>query len=242
MNEVLPSNKMWEEWERNESKARQGKGYYPSLDRRFLEFLVACEIDLLSIQHNLTLEQPAERVHRNTDKVRRVASQRIGNERLEAYCARVREAFKAYFDGSVWATWEDDAFSVNSLEEEYVEKPAEVEERGRIKTAKEIQGTSLHFCGGDYLELETHSHTLVSKQVEKMDTSVTCAMEVDQASPLAVNQTKIEKANIQTLNQVADQVKRLEVAGSAMEVDGPPQPLVETAENVPKTTQQVDVK
>ncbi|KAJ9099138.1 hypothetical protein QFC21_004017 [Naganishia friedmannii] len=221
MTEVLPSNKMWEEWERNESKARQGKGYYPSLDRRFLEFLVACEIDLLSIQHNLTLEQPADRVHRNTDKVRRVASQRIGNERLEAYCARVKEAFEAYFRGSVWATWEDDAFSVNSFEDEYDEKVAAGEDRGRNKAAKEIQ-------------VETHSNSLVSKQLEKMDTSLTCAMEVDQASP-----TKIEQANnIHTLNQVAEQVKRLDVVGAAMEVDESPQALQKMVENTPKKSMQ----
>jgi hypothetical protein len=141
---VLTTPNSWNEWVKNESRARQGKGYYPSLDRRFLEFLVSCEIDLLSVEHSLTLDQPADKIHRNTDKVRRVASQRIGNERLEAYRARVKEAFEAYFRGSVWATWDDDAVTVNSLEDEYDEKAEE--ERGRGKLTKAVQGESLLCC------------------------------------------------------------------------------------------------
>lgn len=77
------------------------------------------------------------------DKVRRVASQRIGNERLEAYRARVREAFEAYFRGSVWATWEDEAVSVNSLEGEEEGYAKEVEARGRDAAIKEVQGERL---------------------------------------------------------------------------------------------------
>ncbi|KAJ9095567.1 hypothetical protein QFC20_006614 [Naganishia adeliensis] len=142
MSEVLPTEEIWNEWVKNESRARQGKGYYPSLDRRFLEFLVSCEIDLLSVEHNLALEQPAERIHKSMDKVRRVASQRIGNERLEAYRARVREAFEAYFRGSVWATWEDEAVSVNSLEGEEEGYAKEVEARGRDAAIKEVQARS----------------------------------------------------------------------------------------------------
>lgn len=100
---------------------------------------MSCEIDLLSVEHNLALEQPADRIHRNMDKVRRVASQRIGNERLEAYRARVKEAFEAYFRGSVWPTW-DEAVSVNSLEEGAYEDKVDQEERGRGMETKEVRG------------------------------------------------------------------------------------------------------
>jgi hypothetical protein len=79
------------------------------------------------------------------DKVRRVASQRIGNERLEAYRARVREAFEAYFRGSAWAAWEDDAVSVHSLGREVEEEgyAKEVEARGRDAAIKEVHGERL---------------------------------------------------------------------------------------------------
>ncbi|GHJ90457.1 hypothetical protein NliqN6_6859 [Naganishia liquefaciens] len=160
MSEVLPTEEIWNEWVRNESRARQGKGYYPCLDRRFLEFLVSCEIDLLSVEHSLALDQPADRIYRNTEKVRRVASRRIGNERLEAYRVRVKEAFEAYFRGSVWATWDDDAVTVNSMEDELDEKAEE--ERGRDKMTKEVQ-------------VAVHSQTQVSQQLEHADMS----MEVD---------------------------------------------------------------
>jgi hypothetical protein len=56
----------------------------------------------------------------------------------------VKEAFEAYFRGSVWATWDDDAVTVNSLEDEYDEKAEE--ERGRGKLTKEVQGESWLFC------------------------------------------------------------------------------------------------
>ena len=38
----------------------------------------------------------AERIHRHACRVRRVACERIGAERLHAYCERVKEAFEAY--------------------------------------------------------------------------------------------------------------------------------------------------
>ena len=41
----------------------------------------------------------AERIHRHASRVRRVASERIGVERLHAYCERVGEAFEAYMHG-----------------------------------------------------------------------------------------------------------------------------------------------
>ena len=126
---------------KNESRARQGKGYFPSLDRHFLEFLVSCEIDCLSVEHSLTLEHPADRIQRNTEKIRRVASRRIGEERLKAYRVRVKEAFEAYFGGSVWATWDDDAVTINSMEDDYDEKVED--ERGRGKMTKEVQGKAV---------------------------------------------------------------------------------------------------
>ena len=41
----------------------------------------------------------AERIHRHASRVRRVACERIGAERLHAYCERVKEAFEAYIHG-----------------------------------------------------------------------------------------------------------------------------------------------
>lgn len=58
---------------------------------------------------------PLERCQRNFEKVRRVAQIRIGQERLEAYRARVKEAFFAYIEGCQnWTTWDASSVS-NSL-------------------------------------------------------------------------------------------------------------------------------
>jgi len=43
----------------------------------------------------------ADRIHRHASRVRRVACERIGAERLHAYCERVKEAYEAYVHG-VW--------------------------------------------------------------------------------------------------------------------------------------------
>ncbi|ORX38515.1 hypothetical protein BD324DRAFT_607967 [Kockovaella imperatae] len=98
MSEVLPDAKMWEKWEKTEAPLRQGRGWYPALDRHFLELLVMSEIHCLS--HPLhPIQQGAgqvERIHRHACRVRRVACERIGAERLNAYCERVKEAFEAY--------------------------------------------------------------------------------------------------------------------------------------------------
>ena len=102
----------WEAWKRTDSKARQGKGFNPNLDKCFLEFLVSTEIDSHSFAHDVEPVVPLERCQRNFEKVRRVAQIRIGQERLEAYRARVKEAFFAYIEGCQnWTTW--DASSVS---------------------------------------------------------------------------------------------------------------------------------
>ncbi|KAK8854789.1 hypothetical protein IAR55_003528 [Kwoniella newhampshirensis] len=100
MAEVLPDADMWRKWEKTEAPLRQGRGWYPTLDRHFLELLVISEIHCLS--HPLaTSPNPtqADRIHRHASRVRRVACERIGTERLNAYCDRVKEAFEAYMMG-----------------------------------------------------------------------------------------------------------------------------------------------
>ncbi|OXB36778.1 hypothetical protein J007_03466 [Cryptococcus neoformans] len=104
MAEVLPDAEMWRKWEKTEAPLRQGRGWYPRLDRHFLELLVISEIHCLSypLDKNNAPSGHAERVHRHANRVRRVACERIGAERLHAYCERVKEAFEAYMmDG--WA-------------------------------------------------------------------------------------------------------------------------------------------
>ncbi|KIY33155.1 hypothetical protein I305_04484 [Cryptococcus gattii E566] len=104
-----PSSKkqlnMWRKWEKTEAPLRQGRGWYPRLDRHFLELLVISEIHCLSypLDRNNGPLGYAERVHRHAIRVRRVACERIGAERLHAYCERVKEAFEAYMMGG-WAT------------------------------------------------------------------------------------------------------------------------------------------
>lgn len=72
-------------------------------DRHFLELLVISEIHCLShplqSYNNPTPSANAERIHRHASRVRRVACDRIGSERLHAYCDRVKEAFEAYVQG-----------------------------------------------------------------------------------------------------------------------------------------------
>lgn len=70
------------------------------MDRHFLELLVISEIHCLS--HPLRSGSPtgrATQIHRHATRVRRVASERIGMERLRAYCDRVKEAFESYVGG-----------------------------------------------------------------------------------------------------------------------------------------------
>lgn len=115
---------MWKKWEATEAPLRQGRGWYPTLvslalvlslsplvgrvltvtqDRHFLELLVISEIHCLShpLQgyNNPSPSPNAERIHRHASRVRRVACDRIGSERLHAYCDRVKEAFEAYVQG-----------------------------------------------------------------------------------------------------------------------------------------------
>lgn len=69
-------------------------------DRHFLELLVISEIACLSHPLNMpSVANQAERIHRHATRVRRVACERIGAERLHAYCDRVQEAFEAYVRG-----------------------------------------------------------------------------------------------------------------------------------------------
>lgn len=64
----------------------------------------------------------AERVHRHAIRVRRVACKRIGAERLQAYCERVKEAFEAYMMGG-WAR---------------VQAHAQAQMRGQMRGAIEV--------------------------------------------------------------------------------------------------------
>jgi hypothetical protein len=68
-------------------------------DRHFLELLVVSEIHCLSHPLSVYSNPTAEKVHRHGSRVRRVACERIGAERLHAYCDRVKEAFEAYMQG-----------------------------------------------------------------------------------------------------------------------------------------------
>jgi hypothetical protein len=68
-------------------------------DRHFLELLVVSEIHCLSHPLSVYSNPTAEKVHRHASRVRRVACERIGTERLHAYCDRVKEAFEAYMQG-----------------------------------------------------------------------------------------------------------------------------------------------
>ncbi|WVW85624.1 hypothetical protein I302_107662 [Kwoniella bestiolae CBS 10118] len=101
MAEVLPDAEMWAKWEKTEAPLRQGRGWYPRLDRHFLELLVISEIHALSRPLTNSPSPPgqADRIHRHASRVRRVACERIGAERLNAYCERVKEAFEAYMMG-----------------------------------------------------------------------------------------------------------------------------------------------
>ncbi len=102
----------------NEAPLRKGRGWYPALDKRFLELLVETEIDLHSISlataRDNPLPLPLDRYQRNREKVRRVAQSRIGQERLQAYCDRVKEAFDAYVRGGLWNLCDDDAVDAES--------------------------------------------------------------------------------------------------------------------------------
>lgn len=68
-------------------------------DRHFLELLVVSEIHCLSHPLSGYTNATAEKIHRHATRVRRVACERIGSERLHAYCDRVKEAFEAYMHG-----------------------------------------------------------------------------------------------------------------------------------------------
>ena len=114
---------MWAKWEKTEAPLRQGRGWFPALvsegvpilarsprrlkraqvetkDRHFLELLVVSEIHGLSHPLSLAPSPQTERIQRHAARVRRVACERIGPERLHAYCERVKEAFEAYVAGS----------------------------------------------------------------------------------------------------------------------------------------------
>ena len=143
----LHETNRWEAWKKTDSKARQGKGFNPNLDKCFLEFLVSTEIDSHSYAQDVEPAAPLERCQRNFEKVRRVAQIRIGQERLAAYQARVREAFFAYIEGCQnWTTWDgssgsgcsaesSDSKSLIAAEEKEVENAL----RGRDKGEKQAR-------------------------------------------------------------------------------------------------------
>jgi hypothetical protein len=97
-------------------------------DRHFLELLVVSEIHCLSHPLSVYSNPTAEKVHRHGSRVRRVACERIGAERLHAYCDRVKEAFEAYMQGG-WGRGyvrTDPSDGDRELEDEEVD-----DERGR---------------------------------------------------------------------------------------------------------------
>ncbi|KAL7422768.1 hypothetical protein Q5752_002062 [Cryptotrichosporon argae] len=150
MAEVLPDAEMWRKWEKTEAPLRQGRGWYPTLDRHFLELLVVSEIQTLA--HPLQAPAPppgpsvglgiaaqAERIHRHAGRVRRVASERIGAERLHAYCERVREAYDAYaavgWRGIAMPEHDDDETDAAEGESEGEGEEDEVRGRSEIRRA-----------------------------------------------------------------------------------------------------------
>lgn len=118
--EVLPDEVMWAAWAKNEAPLRQGRGWYPALDRHFLELLVISEIHCLAnpLSGISTIPGQTERIHRHATRVRRVACERIGAERLHAYCDRVKEAFEAYMHGAWGASVQEYADHQAISEEE----------------------------------------------------------------------------------------------------------------------------
>ncbi|WVQ68068.1 uncharacterized protein L199_006274 [Kwoniella botswanensis] len=126
MSEVLPDAEMWAKWEKTEAPLRQGRGWYPRLDRHFLELLVISEIHALSHPLSGTNTPPgqADRIHRHASRVRRVACERIGSERLNAYCERVREAFEAYMMGG----WSTGGIHTTAAQQQHAQSRAQGEE------------------------------------------------------------------------------------------------------------------
>lgn len=93
------------------------RGALGQQDRHFLELLVISEISCLSHPLHLpSANNQAERIHRHASRVRRVACERIGAERLGAYCERVKEAFEAYMQGG-WRGVDDEATEATEGEE-----------------------------------------------------------------------------------------------------------------------------
>ena len=89
----------------------------------------------------------AERIHRHASRVRRVACDRIGAERLNAYCERVKEAFEAYMHGGWAHPIPRTASSIDEGPETELDSEGEdgqvavvgVGERGRSKERGEIR-------------------------------------------------------------------------------------------------------
>ncbi|WVQ81850.1 hypothetical protein IAT38_003977 [Cryptococcus sp. DSM 104549] len=139
MAEVLPDAECWRQWEKTEAVLRKGRGWYPRLDRHFLELLVISEIHCLS--HPLHSSPPgtAERIHRHASRVRRVACERIGSERLHAYCERVKEAFEAYMMGG----WSQRGVEVEHdeglLDEELEREERELEEEEERERGRQLE-------------------------------------------------------------------------------------------------------
>lgn len=74
----------------------------------------------------------AERIHRHASRVRRVACERIGAERLHAYCDRVKEAFEAYMQGGWGGAASGYAKSdVSDVDDGEEEEEEEGDDRGR---------------------------------------------------------------------------------------------------------------
>ncbi|WWC63295.1 uncharacterized protein I303_105895 [Kwoniella dejecticola CBS 10117] len=129
MAEVLPDAEMWAKWEKTEAPLRQGRGWYPRLDRHFLELLVISEIHALSHPTATSPPSTADRIHRHASRVRRVACERIGAERLNAYCERVKEAFEAYMMGG-WTHQQQSQIHAQSQSEIASQIKTETEDDG----------------------------------------------------------------------------------------------------------------
>jgi len=130
-----------------------------SQDRHFLELLVISEIHCLS--HPLyalqTTTPETERIHRHASRVRRVACERIGAERLHAYCERVKEAFEAYMHGG-WsqAPLRTASSDGDELETEAGDMDGEREDEGRGRSLEKGEGSVMR---------ELNSESLINKFV-----------------------------------------------------------------------------
>lgn len=164
----------WRTWEEKEAPLRRGRGWYPALvrffhsphlqqalmafqDRHFLELLVISEIHCLSNPlRGVSPTARASQIHRHATRVRRVASERIGLERLRAYCDRVKEAFESYVGGA-WGV------AVHPLDEDERGRPIDRRPEDHTDRSERSTSTSPSPSRSNEDELRTPSE---EKQIE----------------------------------------------------------------------------